>query len=117
MTARTAPAALVEDVAGVVENVPGVAFLKPGLADRLRSSLSRPGEGTGTGRGPIAGVRLTPGPDGADGWHVDVQVVALRRTRAVDVARAVRSAVEEHLAARLTGRPVSTVTVTVTGRV
>ncbi|PWI17822.1 hypothetical protein DI272_29425 [Streptomyces sp. Act143] len=110
-----APAVLVEDVARIVENVPGVAFLKPGLAARLRSALSRPHPDAG--RAPTAGVRLTPEPDATIGWHVDVQVVTVRRARAVDVARAVRSAVEEHLAARCPGRPGPRVTVTVTGQV
>ncbi|MFF4704057.1 hypothetical protein ACWC4D_16195 [Streptomyces sp. NPDC001288] len=116
MTARTAPAALVEDVAGVVENVPGVAFLRPGLADRLRSALSAPGPGAGR-TAPASGVRMAPGPDGTGAWHVDVQVVTVRRARALDVARAVRAAVQEHLAPPLTGGPVPTVTVTVTGQV
>ncbi|MFJ9345834.1 hypothetical protein [Streptomyces sp. NPDC101237] len=115
MTARTATAALVEDVAGVVENVPGVAFLRPGLADRLRSALSTPGPGAG--RAPASGVRMAPGPEGTGAWHVDIQVVTVRRARAVDVARAVRAAVREHLAPRLAGGPEPTVTVTVTGQV
>ncbi|OIK26409.1 hypothetical protein [Streptomyces malaysiense] len=118
MTAHTpsaAQAGLVEDVARVVEGVPGVAFLKPGLAARLRSALSRPD--AGTGRASIAGVRLTPGPDGTAGRHVDVQVVVVRGVRAVDVARAVRSAVEEHLAVRFPGGPGCRVTVTISGRV
>ena len=98
-----------------MESVPGVAFLKPGLAAWLRSALSRPDPGTG--RAPTAGVRLTPGPDGTAGWHVDVQLVAVRRATAVDVARAVRSAVDTHLAGRFPGRPGNRVTVTITGQV
>ncbi|GEJ99371.1 hypothetical protein NHG22_10775 [Streptomyces sp. ATE26] len=105
--AHTAHDMLGEDVARVVAGVPGVAFLKPGLAARLRSAWSGPG----TGRRPAAGVRLTPGPGG---WHVDVQLVASRRDRTVDVARAVRTAVQTHLAALSPGRPADRVTVTVT---
>jgi len=110
-----AQAVVIEGVARVVEGVPGVAFLKPGLAARLRSALGR--ADSGTGRPPTAGVRLTPGPHVAAGWHVDVQVVVVRRARAVDVARAVRSAVEQDLAVRFPGRPGSRVTVTITGQV
>lgn len=40
--AHTAHDTLVEDVARVVAGVPGVAFLKPGLAARLRSAWSGP---------------------------------------------------------------------------
>ncbi|GAB2926070.1 hypothetical protein [Streptomyces heilongjiangensis] len=118
MTAHTPSAAqtvLVEDIARVVEDVPGVAFLRPGLAARLRSALSRPDPGAG--RTPTAGVRLTPGPDDTAGWHVDVHVVVVRRARAVDVARAVRSAVETHLALRFPARPGARVRVTITGQV
>ncbi|MGW5533278.1 hypothetical protein ACWER6_03470 [Streptomyces sp. NPDC004009] len=68
--------------------------------------------GPGTGRRPAAGVRLTPGPGGR---HVDVQVVASRRDRTVDVARAVRTAVQAHLSALPPGRPADRVTATVTG--
>ncbi|MFJ3666164.1 hypothetical protein ACIPSE_06890 [Streptomyces sp. NPDC090106] len=118
MTAHPPPAAQadpVEDVARVVELVPGVAFLRPGLASRLRSALSRPDRSGG--RTPTAGVRLTPGRDGDAGWHVDVQVVAVRRARALDVARAVRTAVEHHLADRFPTAPAARVTVTITGQV
>ncbi|MFJ3719805.1 hypothetical protein [Streptomyces sp. NPDC090057] len=79
MTAHIAHDTLVEDVARVVAGVPGVAFLKPVPAARLRSAWSGPG----AGRPPVSGVRLTPGPGGR---QVDVQVVAARRERAVDVA-------------------------------
>ncbi|WP_244162956.1 hypothetical protein [Streptomyces bungoensis] len=64
---------------------------------------------------PTAGVRLTPGAGDGAVRHVDVQVVASRRTRTVDVARAVRTAVRGHLAALFPGRPGARVTVTVTG--
>ncbi|MEU2054145.1 hypothetical protein [Streptomyces bungoensis] len=61
---------------------------------------------------PTAGVRLTPGAGDGAVRHVDVQVVASRRTRTVDVARAVRTAVRGHLAALFPGRPGARVTVT-----
>ncbi|MGW3361098.1 hypothetical protein ACWDFL_37945 [Streptomyces bungoensis] len=116
MTLHIAHHTLVEDVARIVESVPGVAFLKPGLATRLRSAWSRtgtaPGTAPGAGGPPAAGVRLTPGADDTAGWHVDVQVVASRRIRTVDVARAVRTAVQGHLAALFPGRPGARVTVT-----
>lgn len=91
------------ELAAAVEGVPGVAFLKPGLADRLRSTLSRPGAAP-------SGVRMTR-PDGEGPWHVEIHVVALRQARTVEVARAVRAAVERHLGAPVPVR----VTVTVTG--
>ncbi|EGX55120.1 hypothetical protein SZN_34507 [Streptomyces zinciresistens K42] len=93
-----------EGVAAAVEAVPGVAFLAPGLAARLRSA--RPA------RRPGDGVRLRP--EGG-GWHVGVHVVAGRGTRTLDVARAVRAAVQAHLASAEPGRPAARVTVTVTG--
>ncbi|MEU5769069.1 hypothetical protein ABZ782_24450 [Streptomyces asoensis] len=116
-SARTA---LAEKVAATVESVPGVAFLRPGLADRLRSTLPR--SAPAAGAAPAAGVRLTrPREDGP--WHVEIHVVALRPARTVEVARAVRDAVERRLAVLLpapAARPAPTaptVTVTVTGLV
>jgi hypothetical protein len=90
-------------LAAVVEGVPGVAFLKPGLAGRLRSTFARGGAAP-------PGVRLTR-PEGDGPWHVEIQVVALRQARTVEVARAVRAAVEHHPATPVPAR----VTVTVTG--
>ncbi|MFR9799150.1 hypothetical protein ACL02U_25135 [Streptomyces sp. MS06] len=121
-TAHAPPPAPAEEIAGVVQSVPGVAFLEPGLAARLRSAVQRTDAGSasgpGAGRAPSAGVRVTPGPGGAGGWHVDVRVVALSRAaRTVDVARAVRAAVEGHLAGSVPGRPGARVTVTITGLV
>ncbi|MFI5659961.1 hypothetical protein [Streptomyces sp. NPDC051684] len=105
MTTTGAPDHFTDDIARAVADVPGVAFLKPDLAGRLRSAL----------RGP-SGVRLTSprGPDGT--WHIEIQVVALARSRTVDVARAVCRTAEEHLAKAVPdqcGR--AHVTVTVTG--
>ncbi|MFJ9544449.1 hypothetical protein ACIRPX_45620 [Streptomyces sp. NPDC101225] len=110
----TAHATLVGEVATVVESVPGVAFLRPGLADRLRSARSRPAPPAGRDRS--AGVRLTL-PDDGGSWCVEIHVVVDRRARALDVARAVRAEVAGHLAAVGPERPAPRVTVTVTGRV
>lgn len=114
MTARIAQTTLVEEAAAAAEGVAGVAFLKPGLAERLRSPLSRPAPHTGRTR--PAGVRMTA--DGEDGsWHVEIQVVVARQARAVDVARAVRAHVRDRLTTLTPTHPTPTVTVTITGRV
>ncbi|MBP5910305.1 hypothetical protein F3K40_39685 [Streptomyces sp. LBUM 1478] len=116
--ARTTLAA---KVAATVESVPGVAFLRPGLADRLRSALSSSAPDTGrpapdTGSAPPAGVRMTrPEADGP--WHVEIHVVVLRQARTVEVARAVRDGVERHLDSLQPAHPTPVVTVTVTGMV
>ncbi|MFE1926479.1 hypothetical protein ACFW91_28455 [Streptomyces asoensis] len=110
-SARTA---LAEKVAATVESVPGVAFLRPGLADRLRSTLPR--SAPAADAAPVAGVRLTR-PRGNGPWHVEIHVVALRQARTVEVARAVRDAVELRLAVLLPAPPAPTVAVTVTGLV
>ncbi|WP_020139865.1 Asp23/Gls24 family envelope stress response protein [Streptomyces sp. 351MFTsu5.1] len=106
---------LVPELASAVTEVPGVAFLRPGLADRLRSALPRsvPHVG-GTASGTAAGVRLTR-PDGEGPWHVEIHVVALRQARTVDVARGVRDAVGDRLGVLAPGEPRPRVTVTVTG--
>ncbi|GAA3907945.1 hypothetical protein GCM10023084_70220 [Streptomyces lacrimifluminis] len=113
----TAPAALVAELATAAEAVQGVAFLRPGLADRLRSALSRPP--AGTDEAPFAGVRVTRRDDDGS-WHVEIHVVALRRARTLDVARVVRDTVERRLGApeyAQPSRPAPRVTVTVTGLV
>ncbi|MFI1487127.1 hypothetical protein [Streptomyces sp. NPDC020747] len=110
----TAHPKLVEEVAAAVEGVSGVAFLRPGLADRLRSASARPRPGIGGV--PQAGVRMTL-PDGAGPWHVEIHVVALRRARTLDVARAVRRTVEHCLDSLVPAQPTPRVTVTVTGLV
>ena len=117
MTAQhenTVRATLAAEVATAVESVPGVAFLRPGLTDRLRSALPRPG--SGTGGTPPAGVRMTR-PDDDGPWHVEIHVVALRRARTVDVARVVRDTVERRLDALAPTGSAPRVTVTVTGLV
>jgi hypothetical protein len=105
---------LVEELAAVVEGVAGVAFLKPGLADRLRSALPRPAPPAGRDR--AAGLRMTL-PDEEAGWRVEIHLVVDRRTRALDVTRTVRARVEDHINALTPGLPAPRVTVTVTGRV
>ncbi|MDQ1033905.1 hypothetical protein QFZ75_000321 [Streptomyces sp. V3I8] len=119
MTADAAPGALTEEIARTVEAVPGVAFLRPGLAGRLRSTLPRPQEGRD--RTPTAGVRLSR-TGSAGRWHVEIHLVALRGARALDVARAARRSVEAYLLSVLSAEAAPTaapahVTVTVTGRV
>lgn len=111
---NTAHTTLVEEVAAVVEKVPGVAFLRPALADRMRSALA--GRAPQTGRDRSAGVRMVL-PDGCGSWRVEIHVVVDRRIRALDVARAVRADVAGHLAALMPEQPAPQVTVTVTGRV
>ncbi|WP_405973121.1 hypothetical protein OG496_30020 [Streptomyces sp. NBC_00988] len=106
---RPAHATLAAEVATAVEGVSGVAFLRPGLTDRLRSVVARPGAAP-------AGVRMTP-PDGDGPWRVEIHVVALRRARTVDVARGVRDTVERHLDTLAPARSAPRVTVTVTGLV
>ncbi|QEU97197.1 Asp23/Gls24 family envelope stress response protein [Streptomyces kanamyceticus] len=84
---------------------PGVAFLKPGLAELLRSAPLLP-----TGRS--AGVRVWR--DRSTGhWHAEVQVVVRRDHRALDVTREIRAGVTEAVA-RETGGIAETMTVTVT---
>ena len=106
---QPAHATLAAEVAAAVEGVPGVAFLRPGLTDRLRSVVSRPGAAP-------AGVRMTP-PDGDGPWRVEIHLVALRRARTVDVARGVRDTVERRLDTLAPARSAPRVTVTVTGLV
>ncbi|MER5446064.1 hypothetical protein ABT065_10555 [Streptomyces sp. NPDC002764] len=114
MTTPIARTTLVEEAAAAAEGVAGVAFLKPGLAERLRSALSRPAPQPGRVRS--AGVRMTA--DGDDGsWHVEIHVVVARQARAVDVARTVRGRVRDRLSTLAPTRPPPTITVTVTGRV
>jgi hypothetical protein len=127
-TTGPAHAVLVEQAAAAATGVSGVAFLRPGLADRLRSVRHRPATGddttddttggkpTGTGTGTPAGVRMTR-PDADSPWHVEIHVVALREARAVDVARAVQVTVARRLGALSPPQPAPRITVTVTGLV
>ncbi|MEU6840438.1 hypothetical protein ABZ930_01020 [Streptomyces sp. NPDC046716] len=118
MTPHTVPGTLSQDIARAVASLPDVAFLKPDLAGRLRSALSRPEAAEPTGPVSSAGVRLTGPVDGTGPWRVEIQLVARGRARTVDVARAARRAAQEHLDAALPEQAVPAhVTVTVTGLV
>ncbi|MGW5397619.1 Asp23/Gls24 family envelope stress response protein [Streptomyces sp. NPDC003952] len=104
-----------EAIGAAVLGVEGVAFLRPALTDLLRSAVT--GVPLGTGRRPTgapppraAGVRLTR--SARTGPAVEIHIVVLRGHRALDVTRAVRSAVRALQPA--TAQPVP-VTVTVTG--
>ncbi|MFH8462737.1 hypothetical protein [Streptomyces sp. NPDC017991] len=130
MTRDTAHTSLTEEIARAVETVPGVAFLRPGLAGRLRSTRVRAQRGKDGGppvgvlstgvpptEVPTAGVRLSR-PDGSGRRHVEIHLVALRQARALDVARTARRRVEAHLVERFPSEPApARVTVTVTGQV
>ncbi|MCX4858694.1 hypothetical protein OG426_27975 [Streptomyces canus] len=115
-TAGPAHAALVEQAAAAAAGVSGVAFLRPGLADRLRSVRHRAANGNHSDSGTPAGVRMTR-PDADSPWHVEIHVVALREARTVDVARAVRVTVARRLGALSPPQPAPRITVTVTGLV
>ncbi|MFD4634124.1 Asp23/Gls24 family envelope stress response protein [Streptomyces sp. NPDC058284] len=99
---------LTEAVREAVLATPGVAFLRPGLADLLRSALRTPSRSSG--------VRLTRTGD-AHVRHADIHVVLHRGHRAVDVTREVRAAVTEVLRRRDGRSRPPRVSVTVTGRV
>lgn len=91
------PRALADLVGAAVVATRGVAFLRPGLAELLRSSVGL-GAGRGTAGAPSAsGVRVQR-RKGAPGVDIEVYVVLHRGHRALDVTRAVRSAVVESLA-------------------
>lgn len=95
--------------ADAARRVPGVAFLKPGLAGRLRASAARVGRGaTRLHADPAAGVRVRPGSP----WAVEVHLVLRHGHRALDVTRAVRAAVADSF-----GETPVHVTVTVSGMV
>ncbi|MET4926253.1 Asp23/Gls24 family envelope stress response protein [Streptomyces sp. PSRA5] len=96
---------LAQAAVDAVERVPGVAFLRPGLADLVLASYASRDRRK-------SGVRVRPGKvPGA--WQIEVQVVARRTHRTLDVTRAVRDAVLGVAEAGDGGR--ITVTVTVTG--
>ncbi|WP_369228684.1 Asp23/Gls24 family envelope stress response protein (plasmid) [Streptomyces sp. R39] len=119
MTADREPVQLTERIAQAVAGVPGVAFLRPGLAGLLRSSVAA----------RAAGRRVNPeecraksavrvGQAGAPGTlAIEVSVVLRRGHRAVDVTREVRAAVWRTVQAGAGNRPPARITVTVTGLV
>lgn len=118
MTHDTARTALTEQVAKAVEGVAGVAFLKPGVAQLLRSTLaSSPSSAPPASGARQTGVRMSRGSDTAP-QQLDIQIVARRNARAVDVARATREAAESCLATLLPGeKDAVRVVVTITGLV
>ncbi|MER7661675.1 MULTISPECIES: Asp23/Gls24 family envelope stress response protein [unclassified Streptomyces] len=112
MTDGKPSAHLADAITTAVLSTRGVAFLRPGLTDLLFASSGsgwgRPaGETTGAGRG----VRVVRQED-SEAWTVEVTIVLRRGHRALDVARAVRAAVEETV--RPTRAPSVPVHVTVT---
>ncbi|GAA1916358.1 hypothetical protein GCM10009837_46630 [Streptomyces durmitorensis] len=115
MSDRDVSRVLADAVIEAVIGTPGVAFLRPGLADLLRSSavLRRGLPSTPAGS---AGVQVRRQKDSQD-WSVEVYVVLHRGRRALDVTREVRSAVAQAVR-RVTGEPAAPgIAVTVTGRV
>ncbi|GGS16783.1 hypothetical protein GCM10010252_65190 [Streptomyces aureoverticillatus] len=118
MTEQQTPRALADLVGAAVLATRGVAFLRPGLAELLRSSVGLgAGRGTAGAAGP-SGVRVQR-RKGSPEVDIEVYVVLHRGHRALDVTRAVRSAVVEALAAGTAGEPgeaiPAQVRVTVTG--
>ncbi|MFD6328135.1 Asp23/Gls24 family envelope stress response protein [Streptomyces niveus] len=105
--ARAQKDVLARAAADAVERVPGVAFLRPGLADLVRASYASRDRRK-------SGIRVRPGAVPGS-WRIEVQFVARRTHRTLDVTRAVREAVLGVAEAGESG-PV-TVTVTVTGLV
>ncbi|MER6440652.1 hypothetical protein ABT275_30365 [Streptomyces sp. NPDC001185] len=113
--AHPGPAVLTEEVAKAVREVAGVAFLRPGVTQSLRNVVTPVGRPAGT---RPTGVRITGGRDLADPWNVEVRIVARRDSRALDVARATRTAVEACLASALPRDSApARISVTVTGLV
>ena len=92
--------ALGEAAAHAALEVPGVAFLRPGIADVLRGA-GRARE-VRAGGGPPAGVGVNRGAGGGP-WEIHVQIVVRRDHRALDVARAVETAVAAAAQATLPG--------------
>ncbi|WP_367039088.1 Asp23/Gls24 family envelope stress response protein [Streptomyces sp. Je 1-332] len=115
MSERDVARVVAEAVIEAVLDTPGVAFLRPGLADLLRSSavLRRGLPSTPPGS---AGVQVRREKD-TGSLSVEVYVVLHRGRRSLDVTREVRSATAKAVE-RVTGEPaVSGITVTVTGLV
>ncbi|MFG2497155.1 Asp23/Gls24 family envelope stress response protein [Streptomyces sp. NPDC048441] len=120
MAEQRTPRALADAVRVAVLRTPGVAFMRPGLAELLRSSLPlRSARAAGTARDPSespSGVRVYRAR-GTEEWTVEVEIVLFRSHRALDVGRQVR-AVAADAFQRETGRQnPPEVVVTVTGRV
>lgn len=111
MTDQQAPRPLTDTIGAAVLATRGVACLRPGLAELLRSSVGR-----GAARGTVggSGVRVRRRKD-SSALDVEVYVVLARGHRALDVTRAVRSAVLEATAKDAGEGATAQVRVTVTG--
>lgn len=110
MTADTRRDRIAGAAAEAVRGVPGVAFLRPGVAELLRTRIAdRIPRGTPPTGNRAQGVRVSR--DEVDGWHLDIRLVLQRDHRALDVTRAVRAAV----LAALPEEPRASVRITVTG--
>ncbi|MEU6003833.1 MULTISPECIES: Asp23/Gls24 family envelope stress response protein [unclassified Streptomyces] len=115
MSDRDVSRVLADAVIEAVLDTPGVAFLRPGLADLLRTSalLRRGLPSTPAGS---AGVQVRR-PKDTQGWSVEVFVVLHRGRRALDVTREVRAATAKAFE-RVTGEQTAPgIAVTVTGLV
>ncbi|MCI3935466.1 Asp23/Gls24 family envelope stress response protein [Streptomyces sp. AN091965] len=108
---------LVEAVAAAVGEVPGVAFLRPGLAARLRATAASARRVNGAPTASTSGIRVrgTGSTRDADGLALEVFVVVHRGHRALDVTRAVREAVTRAARTTPAGPVPVRVTVTVSG--
>ncbi|MEW2545810.1 Asp23/Gls24 family envelope stress response protein [Streptomyces sp. NPDC047002] len=84
---------LTSGAAEAARSTEGVAFLRPGLADVVRGAAR-------LGPPSASGVRVRYETERGH-WHIQVQLVTAPGHRAVDVTRAVRSAVEARVAAAL----------------
>lgn len=115
MSDRDVSRVVANAVIEAVLDTPGVAFLRPGLADLLRSSavLRRGLPATPAGS---AGVQVRREKDGR-GWHVEVYVVVHRGRRTLDVTREVRSAAVRAVGLVTGERAAPRIAVTVTGLV
>ncbi|MFH8992602.1 Asp23/Gls24 family envelope stress response protein [Streptomyces sp. NPDC017940] len=111
MTDQQAPRTLEDTVGAAVLATRGVAFLRPGLAGLLRSSV---GLGAARGGAGASGVRVRR-HKGSEGLDIQVYVVLNRGHRALDVTRAVRSAVLDALRTEAGDNGSAQIEVTVTG--
>jgi hypothetical protein len=111
VTARVTRAA-----ARAAEQAPGVAFLRPGLAElvRVRARPVRRATAPAVDGAPrTGGVRARRhGPEG-DRWRLELHLAVRDGHRALDVTRAVRTAVTEAVRGELAAAD-TTVTVSVT---